>query len=53
MTLAEMIVDSILGDMDDRKGFDHWWHGIDEEIQEEIKEDLEAKVEKILKANSR
>lgn len=27
-----------------RKGFDHWWHDIDEECQDEIFEEIKAKL---------
>lgn len=36
-TVAERIVDSILEDLRDRRGFDHAWDDCDEEIQHEVR----------------
>jgi hypothetical protein len=43
MTMTETaadIADAIFFELYRRKGFDGWWGGIDEDIQEEIKETL-------------
>lgn len=34
--LGGSIAKAILSNLQDRKGFDHWWDGIDEDIQAEI-----------------
>ncbi len=39
--MEKQIVEEIIDFLRDRGGFDHWWDGIDEETQEEIKEGLE------------
>ena len=39
------LVDKIIEELYDRKGFDDWWDDIDEEIQNDIKESLEEIVE--------
>lgn len=33
-------IESIINELSQRRGFDDWWHNIDEDIQEEIIEDL-------------
>jgi len=35
----------IINFLDSRGGFDHWWYGIDKEIQDEILADLEILLE--------
>ena len=35
--LAESIVLDVIELLKDRKGFDAWWHDIDEEIKEDIR----------------
>lgn len=34
------IIENILNELNDRSGFDDWWHNIGEDIQEEITETL-------------
>lgn len=34
------VVDNILATFADRKGFDWWWEGIEDELQDEIRKDL-------------
>lgn len=50
MTPAERVVEAILRDLEDRAGFDHWWDGIEMDIQEEIRETLVEKVAAVLNA---
>lgn len=38
--IAQMIVTSFLKELQGRKGFDHWFHDIDDETQEEINDEL-------------
>ncbi len=33
---ATRIVTAVLGVLGDRKGFDHWWHNIDDDTKEEL-----------------
>jgi hypothetical protein len=42
------IVDAVLEDLSDRKGFDEWWHGVDPGIRDEIISDLADTVEHVL-----
>ena len=43
-SLSKTIVDAILTDLKDRKGFDHWFGNIDKAIQKEIKRALRKAV---------
>lgn len=45
---AHKIVTEVISELDGRGGFDHWWGGIEEDIQEEILEALYVRVEKAL-----
>ena len=42
---AENIVSKVLDALNDRGGFDGWWGGIDDDIQQEIIEELVSIVE--------
>lgn len=46
------LVDAVIGELEDRKGFDHWWHEMDDEIKDEIVEALEDKVRKIIEIDN-
>jgi hypothetical protein len=46
--LADRAVALILTALEDRRGFDGWWHDIDEEIQDEIKDDLGQQIAELL-----
>ena len=46
---ANKIIDSILRELKDRKGFGHWWDNIPEEDQIEIEQDLAQIVENALR----
>ena len=46
--LATRIVEAVLKDFQDRKGFDYFWDDIDEDIKTEIVEELEATVLEVL-----
>ena len=35
----------IIGDLEDRSGFDHWWHEIDASVQEEIVQAIAKRIE--------
>ena len=37
---SKHIVNLLIDALNDRAGFDHWWWGIDEEIQKEIIKEL-------------
>ena len=38
----KIIVDKIIDELNNRAGFDSWWHNIDNEIQDEIKSAIET-----------
>jgi len=42
---AEMIVEAILENLEDRSGFDHWWDGLDDGTASEIRQKLADIVE--------
>ena len=46
-TLAEMIVDQVLDELQRRAGFDGWWDGIDLDTKADIRSVLASKVELI------
>ena len=46
--MSEAIVDEILNELGSRKGFNHWWDDIDEDIQGEIEEALISAVIRVL-----
>lgn len=46
--LSKAIVTAVLGELQVRGGFDHWWDEIDDEVKREIKRDLAAAVAKKL-----
>jgi len=50
LELAQEIVDIVLKDLADRKGFEEWWDDIDDDISLEIAEELVAKVASHLEA---
>jgi hypothetical protein len=43
---ARAAAEAVLRDLCDRSGFDHWWGEIDHDIQQEIRDDLAAVIEK-------
>ena len=45
MTKAEAIADAVLEVLNRRKGFDHWWYDIAEDVQQDIREALAARIE--------
>lgn len=46
--IAKRIVQRQIKSLDDRKGFDHWWHQLDSEVQKEIRKELRSIVEDVL-----
>lgn len=48
-TIAKNIVNAILDDISDRRGIGDEWDGIDEDIQDKIKEKWEEIINVILK----
>ena len=48
MSIANDIVTTVLNDLENRSGFDHWWDDVDEEIQDEVRQVLAAKVQQVL-----
>lgn len=49
---AKKIVKVVLDDLDGRSGFDHWWGGIDVDIQNEIRATLVGLVDGVLDAGT-
>lgn len=47
--IVQESVDSIITDIEDRKGLGDEWYQIDDEIQEEIKEEWRTKIKGIIK----
>jgi hypothetical protein len=47
-SLEAEIVETVLRDLDGRKGFDNFWHDIHPNIKKEIRKELRKKVLKIL-----
>ena len=43
-TLPERLVQVALHELGNRKGFEHWWHGIDEETKQELQHTLLARL---------
>lgn len=43
-TIAAMAAEKIIEKLSGRKGFDSWWDDIDEDIQSEILEEMEATI---------
>ncbi|AYV86556.1 MAG: hypothetical protein Sylvanvirus3_10 [Sylvanvirus sp.] len=39
-TLCRSIVEAVLSELNERKGFDEWYGGVDRNIQKEIKQKL-------------
>lgn len=48
-TTARVIVNAVISDLEGRKGFGNWYDNIDDDIQEELKNELEQVIAKILK----
>lgn len=46
--LSQRILQAVLTDLHDRKGFDYWWDNIETSIQREAKKELQAKIESVL-----
>lgn len=44
---AHTIVNAILDNLEGRSGFDWWWGDIPEDVQDEIRDDLAAAVERV------
>jgi hypothetical protein len=49
MEKTKVIVEKIIDELNGRGGFDGWWGGVDEDIQNEIKEDLCQIIQNTLK----
>lgn len=47
-SLAENIVDAVLRELNNRKGFDWWWEDIDEVTRGELTQMLESRVNEVL-----
>jgi hypothetical protein len=45
--MAEVAVDAIIYDLDDRRGLKHEWRAIDEDIRRDIREAWIAEIEKV------
>ena len=50
LSKAAAIVAAVLRDLEGRKGFDWWWHDIDEDIREEIRAELIVAVRREMEA---
>ncbi len=48
MSTPAEITDRVLNNLKGRSGFDHWWDTIGEDIQEEIKQELEGEIYMLL-----
>lgn len=47
-TMAKAIVSRVMKNLGDRAGFDHWWDGISEDVQNERLDSLVQDVEREL-----
>lgn len=52
-SLETKIVDAVLKELSDRKGFDYFWHNIDSDIKKEIKKTLATKVSKVIQLHNK
>lgn len=48
MGLQDAILATVLEDLCDRSGFDHWWHTIDDDTKEELQKELTDKIGAVL-----
>ena len=51
MKLSDKIYDAILDNLNDRKGFDYWYHDIDEDVKDEMKTDISEVIDAIISEN--
>lgn len=51
MKISDKIYDAIIDNLNDRKGFDYWYHDIDEDVKAEMKADISEVIEGILSEN--
>lgn len=51
--LAAKVVAAVLADLGERRGFEAWWGDIDEDVQQEVRRDLTARVAETLEGQGR
>lgn len=44
---TERVVEVVMEELESRGGFDHWWGGIERDVQEEILHALNGRVKKV------
>jgi len=49
--MEKEIVETLIANLRDRKGFKWWWDDIDNDVRDEITKSLESEVETILTSN--
>ena len=53
MKLSDKIYDAILGNLNDRKGFNYWYHGINEDVKAEMKAEVSEVIASILSEDAK